>query len=541
MSLPRSVAEILREHVTLQVECIDRMYLNAYVPRLQYESGVAAFFRHHRGHPFASSALMDPISKTFVAAIHAFVQEQGVPLIPFEKGQRKDDVMAEHLAHFTAPEGLLFVGRAQEKARVVRTEKRRNPTTGQPYPWLVRSTAMVNHFYFYGVDGDFGPFFLKFGTYFPYTAKLCLNGHEYVKRQLAQRGIALEALDNGILSCAEPRRLQALCDGLSAEKIDAFFRKWLHRLPHPFTRRDRQAGYRYELSILQAEFSLTQVLDRPLSGRLLFEDLIRENLDLGRPDRIQLIFDRRVTRQTPGRFRTRVLTEGVVPSLHVSYKHSDLKQYLKGFRPAAAGRALRTELTVNDTRDFAIGRGLTHLAALRQVGFQATRRLLDVQRLSCDATIGDATVERVHRPVTVAGQRAPGLRFLDPRVLALFLALVVFRLLPQGFSARDLRQHVAPLLGKAPSELSLGQLTYDLRRLRLHGLIERLPKRHRYRVTDLGLRVALFVPRLWARTLRPGLATVMPDTASNDSALRRAFERVEHAMGDWCAQAKLAA
>ena len=114
------------------------------------------------------------------------------------------------------------------------------------------------------------------------------------------------------------------------------------------------------------------------------------------------------------------------------------------------------------------------------------------------------------------------------------MALVVFRLLPQGFTARELRQHVAPLLGKAPHELSLGQLTYDLRRLRLHGLIERLPKRHRYQVTDFGLRVALFVPRLWARTLRPGLATVMPDAAQNDTALRRAFERLEHAMDDWC-------
>ncbi len=362
-----------------------------------------------------------------------------------------------------------------------------------------------------------------------------------VLRQLTQRGIPYEALDNGILSCAEPRRLQALCDGLSADTIDAFFRKWLERLPHPFTPADHRAGYRYELSILQAEFSLTQVLDRPLSGRLLFEDLIRENLDLGRPDRVQLIFDRRVTRQTPGRFCTRVVTEGVVPSLHVSYKHSNLKQYLKGLRFAAAGRALRNELTVNDTRDFEIGRGLRNLAALRQVGFQATRRLLDVQRLSCDATIGEGTVEHVHRPVTVAGQRAPGLRFLDPRVLALFMALVVFRLLPRGFSARELRQHVAPLLGKAPPELSLGQLTYDLRRLRLHGLIERLPKQHRYRVTDAGLRIALFVPRLWARTLRPGLATVLPDTAPNDSTLRRAFERVEHAMDDWCAQAKLAA
>ena len=535
MSLPRSVAEILREHVTLEVEGIDRMYLNVYVPGLQYESGVAAFFRRHRGHPWASSALMEPISTAFVAAIHAFVDAQEVPLIPFEKGQRKDDVMAAHLTRFAAPEGVVFVGRAQEKTPVVRTEKRRNPTTGQAYPWLVRSTAMVNHFYFYAVDQDFGPFFLKFGTYFPYNAKLCFNGHEYLKRQLAQRGIPFEALDNGLRACADPRRAQALCEGLSAETIEAFARKWLRRLPHPFTPQDQQAGYRYQLSILQAEFSLTQVLDRPVTGRVFFEEVIRENLDVGRPDQVQLIFARRVTRQTPGRFRTRVLTDGVVPSLHVDYKHARIKQYHK------EGRALRTETTINDTRDFAIGRALTNLSALRKVGFHANRRLLDVQRLSHDCAIGEVTVDQVHRPVVVAGQRAPALRFLDPRVLALFCALVMFRLLPEGFTARDLRQHVAPLLGLAPDALPAGRVTYDLRRLRLHGLIERQPKRHRYRVTDAGLRLALFLPRVWARTLRPGLATVMPDRAPNDGMLRRAFERLEHAMDDWCAEAKRAA
>src|SRR5437667_4072332 len=128
----------------------------------------------------------------------------------------------------------------------------------QPYPWLVRSMAMVNHYYFYGVDRDFGPFFLKFCSYFPYNAKLCLNGHEYVKRQLAQRGIAYEALDNGILACAQARPVQALCDGLSATKIEALMRKWFARLPHPFPARDRHAGYRYRLSTLQAELSLPQ-------------------------------------------------------------------------------------------------------------------------------------------------------------------------------------------------------------------------------------------------------------------------------------------
>ena len=233
MSIPRSVAEILRQHVTLAVECIDRMYLNVYVPRLQSERGVVGFFRYHRGHPFASSALMEPISKAFIRSIEAFAARERVPLLTFAPGQRKDEVMAERLARFPSQEGVVFIGKAQEKTRVFRTEKRKNPTTGQPYPWIVRSTAMVNHYYIYAVDRDFGPFFLRVCSYFPYTAKLCLNGHEYVKRQLAQRGIAFAALDNGIRSCADPRRLQALCDGLSAATIDALLRKWVRHVRPP--------------------------------------------------------------------------------------------------------------------------------------------------------------------------------------------------------------------------------------------------------------------------------------------------------------------
>ena len=225
---------------------------------------------------------------------------------------------------------------------------------------------------------------------------------------MKQKGIGFQALDNGILRCDHPQRLQAICDGLSAEKIDSLLRKWLRRLPHPYTSGDRRAGYRYQISILQAEFSLTQVLDRPVTGRVFFEQVIRENLDIGRPSQVQLIFDRRVSRRTPGRFRTRVITDGVVPSLHVDYRNTRIKQYHK------QGRALRTETTINNTRDFGIGKRLHNLPALRQVGFQANRRLLDVQKVSHDCSIGEDALDQVVRPVTVEGQRAAALKFGDP-------------------------------------------------------------------------------------------------------------------------------
>ena len=372
--IAQDVAEIVSRHVKLTVEGIDRMYLNVFVPGLQYEQGIVRFFREHRGQPLPSAALMSPMTRTFVAKLEDFVARHGITLVQFCSGQRKDAVMAEHLRQFGRDEGIVLAGKAQEKTPVFRTERRRSPTTGRPYPWIVRRSAMVNNYYIYAVDRDFGPFFLKFCSYFPFNAKLCLNGHEYAKRQLAKEGIAFEALDNGILKCADPKRLQAICDGLSAAKIDALLRKWLRLVPHPFTGADRKAGYRYDISILQAEFATTQVLDRPVHGRFFFEQVIRENLDLGRPEEIQLIFNRRIPRTTRARFRTRVVTQDVTPSLNVYYKSTRIKQYHK------ENRALRTETTINNSYDFAVGKRLTNLLKLRAIGFAANRKLLEVER-----------------------------------------------------------------------------------------------------------------------------------------------------------------
>lgn len=535
MSLPHSVADVLNDHVTLEIQGIDRMFLNVYVPGIQYEKGVASFFRFHRGHKFASTALMAPMTREFVAAIDAFSTEHHIEVVSFQKGQRKDDVMLDRLASFSKDQGVVFIGKAQEKASVFRTERRKNPQTGASYAWIVRSTALVNHFYFYCLDEDFGPFFLKFCSYFPYNAKLCINGHEFLKRQLALQGVAFEPLDNGLLSVEDPALAQRICDSLSPAKIDALLRKWLALLPHPFSPADRLAGYRYDLSILQAEFSLTQVLDRPMTGRLFFEQVIRDNLDIGRPDHVQLIFGRRVLPSTQSRFRTRVLTNGVCPSLHCEYKHCRIKQYHK------EGRALRTETTLNNPTDFRVGRRLTNLPALRKIGFAINRRLLQSERMAHDCILGHDTFQSLHQPVVNSVGHAPGLRFGDLRVQTLLSAIVLFALLPTGFSNRDLREKLAPLRGLEPHALSQGIMTYELRRLRLHGLIASIPRSHRYRLTDAGLRIALFYTRLYAHLLRPGLALVTSPPDATSSPLRAAFSACNAAIAHFCDEQTLAA
>lgn len=153
-------------------------------------------------------------------------------------------------------------------------------------------------YYFYVQDADFGPAFIKVATYMPYPVKVCLNGHEWAKQQLRQAGVAFEALDNGFRSCADPAHLQTLCAQLGPDQVQAFFEKWVARLPWPLTAADRPAGYHHRLSIWQMEVSRTHVFPRPVQGREFFEQVIRENLDLGRPDRVQLIFGRRVYRNS---------------------------------------------------------------------------------------------------------------------------------------------------------------------------------------------------------------------------------------------------
>jgi hypothetical protein len=535
MGEPQTVAQVLAGHVTLELESIDRMYLNVYVPKLQHVPGVVGFFKEQRGATVVSSVLMEPMTSAFVRSIEHFAKQHRVPLITFARGQRKEEVAATYLTQAGGREGVLFIGKAQERATVVRTERRHDPHTGTPYPVLVRSTALVNQYYFYGVDEDFGPFFLKFCSYFPYTAKLCLNGHEYLKRQLTKEGIAFEPLENGIRSCSDPARLQALADTLDAARIEGLLRKWLALLPHPFTPADRQAGYRYDVSILQAEFAFTQMLDHPETGRILFEQVIREHLDLGRPEQVQLIFARRVPKHLTCRFRTRVITEGVVPSLHVDYKSARLKQYHK------EGQALRTELTINNTKDFAIGKRLCNLPALRAVGFSATRRLLDVQQLSMDCTIGEVQFCQLTQPQVVNHQRVAALRFGDPRVQALLSAIVLFACVPRGFTQRQFRERVVALLGLDPATLTSGRVTYDLRRLRLHGLIVRTPGTQRYQPTDEGLRTALFCSRVYLRVLRPGLAEILAPTPPADLALRPAFDSLTAAIDQFLEEAQCAA
>lgn len=514
-----TVEELLRDHVTLEVECVDRLYLNGYIPALATAGGLIGFLRDHLGKPIPSPAVLGQITARFRDRVSAFAQVHEIPLVTFAHGERKDDIANDLRRKRPVRNAVVFIGVAQEKATTFSGRPNKDKGAGW-FDYSRDKAVYVNHYYFYVDDEDFGPAFIKVCSYAPWALKVCLNGHEWAKRQLDQRGIAYEALDNGFLSCAEGALLQELCDSLGEKQIDAFLARWLARLPMPLTAEDRQAGFDWKLSIWQMEVSLTQVFARPVQGREFFEEVIRDNLDLGRPDRVQLIFEKRISAAAPGSFRTRVIQQGVAPSLNIEYRSFNLKQYFK------EGRALRTEGTFRNPKDFGVNKGLASFAYLQQIGRHINRRLLEVERVSQNCGLSADSIQRVVQPtVTKDGHPAPGLRFGDPRVMALMLTLTLFTHLINGFRNQDFRRSVAQL---RQQPYSAGQASYDLRRLCRKGVLFRPPGTHRYVVTPYGWKVARFFARLDTRVFRPALVALDPHSvATPQPRLARALVKVD--------------
>jgi hypothetical protein len=525
MAEPTNVNDLLGGHVVLDLECLDRVYLNAYVPTLQVGGQVVTFLTEHLGNPIPSPALFAKIGNAFREAVHRFAEAGAIPLIRFKKGDRHIDVMRPYLEQARKP-GVVAIGVAQEFQSVF-TGYDRAEKPGAVWFGFSKADRRVTVYYFYVLDREFGPGFIKLCSYFPYPGKVWVNGHEWAKRQADRARLTYTPLSNGFSSCSRPRVLQAICNRLGPADIQAFFDRWIARIPTPLTDADRGAGYWWELSLRQVEVSRTVVFDAPRRARAFFEATVADNLDLGRPDEVQLIFARQVRKNTKGTFSTRVVTRGVDVTMNVFYRHSRIKEYLKD------GRALRIETVVNSPTDLGCKRRLPNLPDLQAKARAANRRLLEVQRIGQGCAISTALLERVGLPSLEEGQRAPALRFGDPRVMALAGALCALVHAAVGFTNRSLCARVSSLLGGLYTS---AQMTYDLRRLRLKGLIRRLERTNTYVLPSEGIRVALFYTKLHERLLGPLLAADRPPAPIE---LRSALKQIDHSVDDYVARARV--
>jgi hypothetical protein len=372
-----------------------------------------------------------------------------------------------------------------------------------------------------------GPAFIKICAYFPYPGKIWFNGHEWAKRQAARAGLSFRELSNGFASCQDPAMLQEICDRLGPGHIQVFAERWWARLPLPFTRADRDAGYWWDISMRQVEVAKTITFTAPQHARAFFEALAADNLDIGRPDNMEIIFNRQVRCVTKGVFRTAVDRDNDGVVLNAFYRHSRIKTYLKD------GRALRIETVINDAY-IGVLRRLEHFSELTAKAHDVNRRLLQTMRAGQGCVLASPAIERIAQPtLTEDGRRAPALRFGDPRVMALTGALSLTLFGACGVTNKSLRALTARLLGTGYSS---SQMTYDLRRLRLNGLIRRLEHTHTYALTPDGRRIAIFYTKLYNRLLRPLAAADQPQAPP---ALRHALAAIDRHVDDYIAQARL--
>jgi hypothetical protein len=534
MATATNINDVLDGHVGLEVECVDRLYLNAYVPKLQVAGQVARFLHDHLGYPWPSPALFEKIGNRFRRDVRRFAEERGIPVLRLKKPDRtrRDDRRLDHVRpYLDAAEadgrfGVVAIVAGQEFQWVFSGRPGSEPGSG--HFSFFKEQRRVGVYYFYVLDPDFGPGFVKICTYFPYPAKVWVNGHEWAKRQAARAGIGFRALANGFAACDDPGRLQGICDRFGPDDVQGFFDRWIATIPVPFTPADRDAGYWWELSVRQVEASRTLVFDDPRRARGFFESLVADNVGIGRPQEVAVVFGRRVQRNTPGIFRTRVFGAGTEVRLEFAYKHSRVKQYLK------EGRALRIETVVNKPSDVGCKARLVHLPEIVAKGREVNRRLLLIERAGQGCAIGSALFERIHQPYVREGQRTGALRFGDPRAMALAGALCCFVHAVAGFTNASLRGLVAGLLGR---DYGTNQMTYDLRRLRLHGLVERIPRTNTYVLTPDGARVVLFYTKVHGRLLRPLVAA--GDRPPAPPELRRALAAVDRGIADYVEGARL--
>jgi len=515
--------------VAFSYRSMDRLVLNAYIPTLQTPAAMAVFFRQVQLKPILAGKVFKDLTDRFVADVMHFAQQDRIPVLRVNGRTRPGEVAQKALkaAQRAGRFGVVAIVVHQESARVFASTHAGGRATNYR---VKEDRRLVNHYYFYLRDKDCGEGFVRMSSYPPFQAPIWMNAYGYLAAQLRRRRIDFRTDENCIVEVADPAVLQNIAEGFDAALVERIAQRWLAMVPDPLTSAEGAAGYPTRLSIYQAEFCDSVVFHKTQVLNRIYEPLLKDHLHFGRLDMVKVLFDRRITRRTPGRFATDVLRQGVVSCLKVFYKKSFLKQYNKG------GRVLRTEVCINDPADFGVRKSLVHLEYLKRIANHAVTRFLKAQAVVRSAALDRSTFERIvmpsepcPEPRRKGGKRVPGIRFGAPRSMRMLEALGCAGLSLRAFSNADLRRTLTERLGVPAEQVTVGRIGYELRKLRGKGLVRKAAGRNLYTLTDLGYRVAIYFTKLHQRVLTPLLDSAdrslrsdpMPPTHSADRALQR--------------------
>jgi hypothetical protein len=508
----RSAGSAFVEHhqqaIRLDYSCFDRILLNAIIQALQYPSSVVGFLKAKRSADQLTPAYFRTISTDYHHFVQDLAERRRLEIVQPPKDVRREDWGEPFDPNLHGQDGIAVILKSREYARVAVSFPRQGHhiELGNRFVW---------QYYFYLQDQDFGRMFLRICPDFPFNARLCLNGHEWLAGRLRTEGIGFEQCGDAFRTCADPARLQDLADQFSPADIEACAHRWLAQLVPFFTDRERRRdGFGYRLFVSQVEYCTNLVFDDRAALDRLHGRLLDLNRSIGHPDKIALIFGRRITQRTGAGLKAQILDHDLgQPVIRSEYKSRSIKQYVRDHL------VLRTETTSDHTPELGVNKGVENLPVPRPTMAASNDRYLEVQRDVLETFVDRGQWDQLRRAtVSPRGRRTPGLKRDDPRLLAVLQALTWFALLAgRGrFRTTDLHPTAAEALGKTTETCTLGQLRNDLAELRGTGLVERIAGTQSYRLPPEGYRIAVLDLKRFHRIYAPSTAGTLDPVPWDD-------------------------
>jgi hypothetical protein len=515
-----------KDSIRFGYRCFDRILLNGLIQPFQQPERVIGFFDTYRHLYPVSRDVLRGAADRFQLWVKEHAGKWDAPIVEAPKGRR--DEFVEPYFSGAKPDQVVVILKAREPAPIMTAigDKKVNRWHLQIADrWVVQYNFYVN-------DQRWGRMFVRLCPYLPFSARVCLNQHHWLANRMREEGIDFQQCSNAFLRCGTPERLQELADTLTAEDLSRCGQKWLARFTPFFTERERrQAGCQHRLFFSQIEFCDNLIFHRRAALDKLGERLLDANRTIGQPNKITVIFGRKVTKQYRGKLQTEIEDMHLPnPVIRSHYRNGFIKQYVRDHL------ILRTEAATNNVTDYGVNKAIEHLPALRDKLAAIDDNYLDIQQDILETFLDRGHLQRLAKPtLTPSGKRIPGLKLDNPRQLALMHALVRFAQIPAAntFSTGEIYPHVAAALGCTIARYSLASLRYDLSKLRAKGLVEKLPRSRRYRLPAEGYSVCLIFLKLFDRVYAPltaGLLQPVPGDAAlprqKSSPLDRIYRRL---------------
>jgi hypothetical protein len=502
--------------------CFDRILLNGLIQPFQQPERVVGFFNTYRRLYPVSRYTLRGIAEQFQQWLKGWSGKRNIPILDAPQG-RRDDFVDPYFRRAKA-DSVVVILKAREPARIMTAIG-----DSQTNRWHLQiANRWVVQYNFYINDRHWGRMFVRICPYLPFSARVCLNQHHWLANRMRQEAVGFKQCANAFIRCAAPERLQELADTLTPSDLLTCGQKWLTRLTPFFTAAEReQAGCQHRLFFSQVEFCDNLIFHRRAALDKLGERLLDANRTIGRPNKITVIFGRKISKHHRGKLQTEIEDMNLPnPVIRSHYGNGFIKQYVRDHL------ILRTEAASNNVKDYKVNKAVQNLPVLRKALSAINDNYLNVQQDILETFIDRGQLRKLAEPtVTATGKRIPGLKLDHPRQLALMHALVRFAHIAAGnsFTTAEIHPHVVKALGCRPDDYTLASLRYDLSKLRAKELVAKVPNSRRYQLLPHGYSICLVFLKLFERVYAPltaGLLSPVPADARLASQKRSQLDRL---------------